>query len=43
MFASVLINSNAKELNRVFDYVVPEEIKNSINIIWMDLLKATLL
>ena len=32
MFASVLINSNAKELNRVFDYVVPEEIKNSINI-----------
>ena len=25
MFASILINTNAKELNRVFDYVVPKE------------------
>ena len=23
MFAAVVINSNARELNRVFDYIVP--------------------
>ena len=32
MFASILINTNAKELNRVFDYVVPKEYENVISI-----------
>ena len=32
MFASVMINTNAKELNRVFDYIVPKEIEGSISI-----------
>jgi len=30
MFAAVLINSNAKELNRVFDYIVPTEMCGTI-------------
>ena len=30
MFAAVLINTNAKELNRVFDYIVPEEMIGTI-------------
>ena len=30
MFASVLINTNARELNRVFDYEVPAELENSV-------------
>ena len=32
MFASVLINSNARELNRVFDYMVPREMEKIISI-----------
>ena len=32
MFASVLINSNARELNRVFDYVVPEEMSGVVSV-----------
>lgn len=32
MFASILINTNAKELNRVFDYVVPKEYENVVSI-----------
>ena len=32
MFASILINTNAKELNRVFDYVVPKEYENVISV-----------
>lgn len=30
MFASVLMNSNARELNRVFDYIVPSEMQGTI-------------
>ena len=30
MFVAVLINSNARELNRVFDYKVPEEVEGTI-------------
>ena len=30
MFAEVIINNNAKALNRVFDYEVPEELENEI-------------
>lgn len=32
MFASVLMNSNARELNRVFDYSVPKEFSKTISI-----------
>lgn len=32
MFASILINTNAKDLNRVFDYIVPEEYEYEVNI-----------
>lgn len=32
MIAEVIINSNAKELNRTFDYNVPEELQNDIKI-----------
>lgn len=32
MFASVLINSNARQLNRVFDYKVPKEFSSQISI-----------
>ena len=32
MFVSVLINSNARELNRVFDYLVPVEMEDRISI-----------
>ena len=32
LFASVLINSNARELNRVFDYVVPEEMSGVVSV-----------
>lgn len=32
MFASVIMNSNAKELNKVFDYIVPDSFNNSISI-----------
>ena len=32
MFASVLMNSNARELNRVFDYKVPEEFCKIISV-----------
>ena len=32
MFAEVLINSTAKELNKTFDYIVPESMQNTIKI-----------
>lgn len=32
MFAAIMINTNAKELNKVFDYIVPHEFENSIAI-----------
>ena len=32
MFAEVLINSTAKELNKTFDYIVPESMQNAIKI-----------
>lgn len=32
MFASILMNTNARELNKVFDYSVPKEIEKSIKI-----------
>ena len=32
MYAEVIINSNAKALNRIFDYVVPKEMEDSIKV-----------
>ena len=32
MYAEVIINSNAKALNKVFDYKVPDDMKNNIHI-----------
>ena len=32
MFASILINTNARDLNRVFDYVVPKEYESVISV-----------
>ena len=32
MIAEVIINSNAKALNRIFDYIVPKEIESNIEI-----------
>ena len=32
MFAEVIINSNARALNRIFDYIVPKELENTIKI-----------
>lgn len=32
MFAEVIINSNARALNRIFDYIVPKELESSIKI-----------
>ena len=32
MIAEVIINTNAKKLNRTFDYKVPEELKDEIMI-----------
>lgn len=32
MFAEVIINSNARALNRIFDYIVPEKLQNEIKI-----------
>lgn len=32
MIAEVIINSNAKDLDRTFDYEVPEEMNNKIKI-----------
>ena len=32
MFASVLMNTNARELNKVFDYIVPNEFVDTISI-----------
>ncbi len=32
MFAEVIINSNAKALNKTFDYIVPEELESTIKI-----------
>ena len=32
MFAEVIINSNAKDLNKTFDYIVPTELENEIKI-----------
>lgn len=32
MFASILMNTNARELNKVFDYIVPSEFEGNIRI-----------
>ena len=32
MFAEIIINSNAKALNRIFDYIVPNDFENEIKI-----------
>ena len=32
MFAEVIINSNARALNKCFDYIVPKELENSIKL-----------
>ena len=32
MYAEVIINSNAKALNRIFDYVVPRDMENTIKV-----------
>lgn len=32
MIAEVIINSNVKKLNKVFDYIIPEELTNSIRV-----------
>ena len=32
MYSEVIINSNARALNRVFDYIVPEKMESSIKI-----------
>ena len=32
MFAEVIMNSNAKALNRIFDYIVPENLENEIKV-----------
>ncbi len=32
MFAQIMINTNAKELNKVFDYIVPTEMEKTISI-----------
>lgn len=32
MFASILINTNAKELNKVFDYIIPKSMENIISV-----------
>ena len=32
MFAEIIINSNARALNRIFDYIVPIEFENKIKI-----------
>lgn len=32
MFAEIIINSNARALNRIFDYIVPKQLENSLKI-----------
>ena len=32
MIAEIIINSNAKDLNRTFDYEVPEELQKNVKI-----------
>ena len=32
MIAQIIINSNARALNRIFDYIVPEELEKDIKI-----------
>lgn len=32
MFASIMMNTNARQLNKVFDYIVPEELEKDIMI-----------
>ena len=32
MFAEIIINSNARALNRIFDYIVPKQLENGINV-----------
>ena len=32
MFAEIIINSNARALNKTFDYIVPKELENTIRI-----------
>lgn len=32
MIAEVIINSNVKNLNRIFDYTIPVELESRVNI-----------
>ena len=32
MIAEVIINTNAKELNKTYDYIIPDSIKNIVKI-----------
>ena len=32
MIAEIIINSNAKDLNRTFDYEIPEELQEKVKI-----------
>ena len=32
MYAEVIINSNAKALNRIFDYIVPKDMEDAIKV-----------
>lgn len=32
MFAEIIINSNAKALNRIFDYIVPKQLENELKV-----------
>lgn len=32
MFASIMMNTNARQLNRTFDYIVPKELEESIRV-----------
>ena len=32
MFAEIIINSNARALNRIFDYIVPKDMENTIKV-----------
>lgn len=32
MYAEIIINSNAKALNKVFDYIIPDDLKQDVHI-----------
>ena len=32
MYAEIIINSNARALNRIFDYIIPKEMETSIKV-----------